>query len=178
MDEDNRHEIVAETLQPVLEEGEAFNVYCHEGEVFVTDLQTSSCAVLYPRLYGRLLSLNTRIEEAGAGIGSLPLLLILSLCVGLHLHWWDTFLGPDLVERLDSIWFYLLVFVVTFQLLGMLRKPLKHAAFSNGRDELIALILREELDRDRLLATIEADPAVAQVGYYLKLDTAPPSLNG
>jgi hypothetical protein len=170
MAEENRRDLVADALRPVLEEGEAYTVFCHEGEIHVSDAETSVCAVRNPRLYGRLLSMNTQIEEAGSGLGRLPFLIVLAFCVGLHLHLLDAWIGQPLADQLDSAWFYVLVIFATFVLLETLRKPLARMAYNRGREELNALIHREDLDRDRLLAMIEDDPAVSQVGHYLKLD--------
>lgn len=174
MAEDDRRQHLAGTLRDVLEEGEAYNVYCHEGEVYVNDAETSVCAVRHPRLYGRLLSLSTRIEEAGAGLGRIPTLLLLIFCVGIHLRWWDDWLGPQLVAQLDSFWFFLLLFFALFQVVGIVSRALQRVVYQGGRDELFALMAPENLDRDLLLALIEGDEAVARAGYYLKLDRAAP----
>ncbi len=171
MDEENRRDTVADALRPILEEGEAYNVFCHEGEVHVQETDTSVCAVQNPRLYGRLLSLNTQLDNAGGGIGRLPMLAALTFCVGLHLGWWEDWLGPVLNARLDHVLFYLLVAYVLFQLLSLIWGTLQKRLYRECRDELYLLIAREGLDRDRLLALIEGDPAVARVSHFLKLDT-------
>src|SRR5258708_22317280 len=115
MDEENRQETVADALRPVLEEGEAYSVFCHEGEIHVKEADTSVCAVLHPRLYGRLLSLSAQLDQAGAGLSRVPTLAALTFCVGLRLRWWENWLGPQLIEQLDSWLFFILVFYVIFQ---------------------------------------------------------------
>jgi hypothetical protein len=170
MAEENRRAIVSDALRPVMEEGEEYRVYCHEGEVFVEEAQTSICSVLHPRLYGRLLSLNTQLDEAGAGMARLPMLVTLAFCVALHLHLLDDWLGVRLADQLNNWWFFLLVLFAVFQLLEAIRGRLRYAVYQRHREELHALILREELDPDTLLAQIEGDPSVATVGHQLKLD--------
>lgn len=169
MAEENRRRVVGNALRPLLEEGEAFNVYCHEGEILVNEAETSVCAARHPRLYGRLLALNAELEQAGAGVGRLPVLLVLTFCVGLHLQWWGAWLG-DLRERFDSFWFYALVAYAVYQVLSFVARALERRAYQRGRDELLALLGPEDLDRDALLAMIEGDGAVGRVGHHLKLD--------
>jgi hypothetical protein len=178
MDEENREETIADALRPVLEEGEAYSVFCHEGEVHVKEADTSVCAVIHPRLYGRLLSLSTQLDEAGAGYSRLPTLLGLTFCVGLHLHWWDDWLGPILpVERLDHWLFFVLVFYVIFQGLGILNGALQRGIYRRGREELFALMSEAKLDRDSLLSMIEGDAAVSRAGHHLKLDNEAPRIS-
>ncbi len=174
MDEENRRETVADAVRPILEEGEAYSVFCHEGEIHVKEADTSVCAVRHPRLYGRLLSLSAQLDQAGAGISRVPTLAALAFCVGLHLRWWDDFLGPALVDQLNHWLFFLLVFYVIFQGLGIVNNALRRGVYRSGREELFALLAEEKLDRDTLLAMIEDDPAVSRVGHYLKLDTEAP----
>src|SRR5689334_4652053 len=132
MAEENRRAIVADALRPVLQEGEEFTVFCHDGEVLVEQADTSVCAVLHPRLYGRLLSVNAQLDEAGSGVGRLPFLLALGLCVGLHLHLWDDWLGARLADQLGSFWFYLIVFFLVFQFVEMIRKGLRRAVYQRN----------------------------------------------
>jgi hypothetical protein len=172
MSEENRRDAVADALRPVLEDGEAYKVFCHEGEVLVEEADTSVCAARHPRLYGRLLSLNARLEAAGGGLYRLPTLLALGFCVGVRLHWWDDWLGRELVEKLDSFWFFVLVFYVLFQALSVVTGGLQRGIYRQERDDLLALIAAESLDRDTLLAMIEGDEAVSRVGHHLKLDAA------
>lgn len=176
MAEENRREIVADALRPVLDEGEGYNVYCHEGEVHVYDAETSVCASKHPKLYGRLLSVSGRLDQAGAGWGRLPLLLTAIFCVGIRLHWWNEFLGADVVAQLDSIWFYLLVFYVVIQVLTALGNALQRGIYRAEREELYRALAREGLDRDLLLAMINEDAEVARVTHYLKLDRSAPPL--
>jgi hypothetical protein len=171
MEEENRRENVADALRPVLREGESFNVYCHEGEVWVDGVDTSVVAARHPRLYGRLLALNAELDHAGSGIAQLPVLLVLTFCVGLHLHWFDDLIGP-FAEKLNSIWFFGLVLLALFQFLHAVNGFFERAVYRQGRDELLSQLATEQIDRDTLLALIEGDAAVARVAGHLKLDDA------
>jgi hypothetical protein len=170
MAEENRRRAVAETLRPLLEEGEAYDVYCHEGEIFVTEAGTSLCAERHPRVYGRLLALHAELEQAGSAVARLPMLIALTFCVGLNLGWWTPWLGPDTVEKLNRFWFYLLVFYVVFQLWGLITGAAQRQHYQRQRDDLLALLAEEHLDRDVLLSLIEGDEAVSRAAHYLKLD--------
>jgi hypothetical protein len=174
MAELDRRESVAGALRDVLEEGEAYNVYCHEGEIYVNDTETSVCAAQHPRLYGRLLSLSAQLDETGLRLGRLPILLALTFCVGVHLHWWDEWLGAPLANQLDSFWFFLLIFYSVFQGLGLANGMVQRSTYQRGREELFLLMAEANLDRDLLLSTIEGDGAVARAGYFLKLDKHAP----
>jgi hypothetical protein len=174
MDEENREDTVADALRPILEEGEAYSVFCHEGEIHVKEADTSICAVIHPRLYGRLLSISAQLDNAGAGYSRLPTLVGLAFCVGLHLRWWDDWLGNVLVERLDHWLFFILVFYVIFQGLSIVNNALQRGIYRRGREELFTLMSEAKLDRDSLLAMIEGDPAVNRAGHHLKLDNEAP----
>ena len=170
MDEDNRRRTVANALRPLLEEGDAFHVYCYEGEVLVGDAERSVCAARHPRLYGCLLRINVEIGRAAGGIVRLPALLALTFCVGLHLHWWDGLLGIAVADRLNSAWFYLVVFFAVFQACDFLARRLETSAYRRDRAELLALLADAGLDRDTLLALIESDAGVVRAGRQLALD--------
>ncbi len=172
MDEENRSDVVAEVLRPVLEEGEAYSVFCHDGEIHVKETDTSVCAVRHPRLYGRLLSVSAQLDQAGAGLGRVPTIVALAFCVGVHLHWWNDWLGNVLIDQLDHVLFFLLVFFIVFQGLSIIKNVLRRSVYQRNREEVFVLLASEKLDRDTLLAMIEGDPAVGRAGYYLKLDAA------
>src|SRR5206468_7923247 len=106
----------------------------------------------------------------GPAVSRLPVLLGLTFCVGLRLRWWDAWLGEKLVERLDQWWFFLLVFYGLYQAIGFVSGRLERAVYRGGRDDLLALLAAEDVDRDSLLAMVEGDAAVGRVGHQLKLD--------
>jgi hypothetical protein len=174
MDDDQRRDTVADALRPILEEGEAYSVYCHEGEIHVKDADTSICAVRHPRLYGRLLSVSAQLDDAGAGLSRFPILAGLAFCAGLHLHWLDDLIGKDLAERLDHWLFFVLVFYVIFQGLSITGNALRRGLYRRNRDDIFSLISDEKLDRDTLLAMIEGDSAIGRAAHHLKLDTEAP----
>jgi hypothetical protein len=169
MEVEDRRRTVANAMRSLLEEGESFNVYCHEGEVWVDEVGTSVCAARSPRLYGRLLALNAELEQAGSGIWRFPILVAVVFCVGLRLEWWDDWMGP-FATRLNSIWFYLLVAFVLYQVLSFIAGFLERLVYQRGREEVLSLLAAESLDRDSLLTMLEGDPAVSRVSYQIKLD--------
>jgi hypothetical protein len=178
MEEEDRRQVVAEALRPVLEEGEQYSVYCHEGEVYVRDADTSVCASRYPRLYGRLLAVDAQVERAGSSLEfRLPALLGLAFCASLELPWWNAWLGPGGVDHLKNWWAYLLVFVALYFTGSLAAGMLQRRAYLRVRDDLFTLMGQEDIDRDTLLSLIEGDYALARVAHQLKLDAdvPPPS---
>lgn len=166
MDEDNRRDNVAEALEPVLEEGDQFKVFCHEGKVYVEDEATSVCAVRHPRLYGRLLALNTQLEDVGSGLGRLPTLAGLAFCVSVEMGW----VWSELGDSARRWWVYFLLFFFLFQVLGWISGQLQRRFYRVSRHELLPLLAAEKLDRDVLLSLIEGDPALERISHFLKLD--------
>ena len=171
MEEEERREVIAEALRPVLEEGEQYSVYCHDGEVYIRDADTSVCASRHPRLYGRLLAVDAQVEHAGGSL-ALPALLALAVCASLQTPWW-----PEGVEHLRTWWVYLLLFGALIFAGSLTVGMLQRRAYSRVREDLFTLMGQENVDRDTLLAMIEGDYAVARVAQQLKLDAdvPPPS---
>lgn len=162
-------EAIADSLRPVLDEGDSFNVYCQDGEVFVTDAETSVIAARYPRVYGRLLALEAQLESAGTALSRYPFLALAIFCVGLNLDWWNDWLGA-LVGKLNSFLFYLIAFVALHQLLTPIKNLLDRSIYRRHHEDLFALLGEERIDRDSLLAMIESDGALSRIAYQLKLD--------
>jgi hypothetical protein len=174
MDEDDRRQAVAEALDPVLEEGDEFHVRCRDGVIVVSEASAAVCREQHPKLYGRLLSLNAELIQAGRGLVFVPLMVTAFFCLGLDLGWWNTAAQswgvPDLPAHLRSAWFYLLLFVLVLVLVRRVAERRERAVYREERAELAGLIASEGLDTDRLLALIEGDEAVARIGAQLKLE--------
>ncbi len=171
MSDEAREEIIAEALEPLLRDGEAFQVYRDKGEVHVLDIGTSMCAILYPRLYGRLLSLSTIITNAGVGIGRIPLLLAGLFCIGIRMRWWEDFMSAPLLAKLDNGWFFVLVFFLVLSILQTITGWLQKQAYRRHRDDLFRLMEESNVDRDELITLISEDENVERVAWYLELDT-------
>lgn len=170
MVDESREESVANSVRNVLKEGDAFQVYCVDGEIYVTEAGTSVCASKYPRLYGRLLSLNTSIEYAGSGVSKYPLLASAIFSVGIHLRWFDQWLPAELIPKLDSGWFFLVLCFVILAVTNSITNWMQKMAYRNGRDEILAMMDRESLDRDSLVTLLSEDESVSRVTWFLELD--------
>src|SRR5262245_11917045 len=170
MEEEDRRQNVADALRSVLEDGESYNVYSHDGEVWVQEVGTSVCAARHPRLYGRLLSLSAQLDNVASGMGGIPLLIVCTLCVGIRLRWWEPLVGEALLDHVDSVWFFLLLLLAFFQAMLAVRNRLARRLYQTEREELLAQMAAEKLDRDTLLAMIESDGAVYSAANQLKLD--------
>lgn len=169
--QESHREHVADTLRPVLQEGDSFNVYCQDGEVYVADAETSALAAVHPRVYGRLLAIDADLERNTTAFTRLPFLALAVFTVGLHLRWWDDWIGANIVDKVDSIWFYILLFIGLYQLFAPIRNRLDRTVYQRHREDLLSLMADERIDRDTLLAMVESDGALARIAYQLKLDT-------
>jgi hypothetical protein len=166
----SRKEVIARALDGVLAEGEQYVVRCSGGEVQIQNMEAMEARQKYPRLYGHMLALHERIDNAG---GSLIIFMLAGaglFCLGVHLEWWDDWLGVAAMAKLRSGWFYLAALVLAFLLGGTIANWLEKRAYRQGRDELIELMKQEKLSRESLLTTILDDATVAKVAEYLVTD--------
>src|SRR5687768_2056116 len=82
----------AENLRDTLQDGDEFTIHYADGEVHVDESRFSKLRAGHPRLYGRLLSLETQLEggcaayafAGGAGV---------AFVFGLHVGWWEGVIG-------------------------------------------------------------------------------------
>jgi hypothetical protein len=178
IDDEEKRQRVADALYPILEDGDFIQVACEEGEILISEPDFSVCRERHPRLFGRMLSLNAELSETGGNVTYLLLLAAGAFCLGLHLRWWDAWFGDDAAERMRSIWFYLFVFAITLKINGLISARLEGFVYRRRRDDLLALLREEDLDRDVLLSIIEGEDSVAHVARQLKLDADAGRRNG
>ena len=178
IDDDEKRQAVADALYPILEEGDMYHVACEDGEILISEPDFSTCRDRHPRLFGRMLSLNAELAEAGGHLTYVLLLGAGAFCLGLHLRWWDSWMGEDVAERMRSIWFYFFVFAIVFKINGLIGVRLENYIYRGRRDDLLAILREEDLDRDVLLSIIEGEESVANVARQLKLDADADRRNG
>lgn len=170
MDDEARREMIADTLRPVMEDGEGYQVLCDGEDVWVTPIDSSPGAIKYPQLYGRMLSLNAVMERV---LGSLPMyarIVTVGFCVGLHLGWWDQWLGAELVKKLNSAWFYVFLVFVVWGALHHAGNVVRWRIWCQRREEVLSLMEQNNVDRDSLVSLLLGDANVWNVLTFLKID--------
>jgi hypothetical protein len=168
--EDQHVQAIADAIRPVLQDGDNYHVARVDDQILVSEAYTSICSVKYPRLYGRLLSINAEIEASGGSFASWGLLLMGAVVVGIQLDWFVGVVPQNLLDHTKSVWFYVLAMLLAIQLLGLLGRPLERAAYARNRSDLLSLMATEGVDRDLLVAMLEGDDQVTRVAAFLKLD--------
>jgi hypothetical protein len=167
----SRRERLARALQEILKEGDAFQVVAGESGIDVTETRSFQFQERHPRLYGRLLSVNEQMEGGCMGY-VLTFLAAGVLCFGINVGWFDEALGAA-AEKLNSWWFFAIVLLVAFVLGNTIYEWQERRVYRRGRDELLALLEDEGLDRDTLLVQINDDGDLENVIKQLKLDPGP-----
>ena len=163
---------LGDALEDVLVDGDQFQVVATGDEVQVTETRSSQLRDKHPRLYGRLLSLNHQMES-GCTVTMLGFTGAAALCFALNVGWLDEVLGPAVAEKLDSWWFFVLLFLVVFTLTGSYYDWIEKRAYRRGRDELLFLMHEAQYDRDSLLVHIKDDPAMDKIAKQMMLDAEP-----
>jgi hypothetical protein len=121
------------------------------------------------RLYGKLLEVNAALKDAGGMLIFLYAILLLAACSALWFEWYQGlwFLqGADL----NSIWIYLLVFVVVFLVWIAHFEFVQWWCYRRNRSELLYHIQRSDMGRYQLLAAIAHDKLLSQVAEALQRD--------
>jgi hypothetical protein len=162
----------AENLRDVLKDGDEIVVRLLEGQVQVEESAFSKFQAAYPRLWGRLSSLDAQMET-GCGLYVAAFVGVSAVCVGIHRQWWLDALGADLNETLDAWWFYLVLFGLAVFAASQAYEWQERRVYRRGRAELHALMADETLDRDTLLPLLADSPELERVIKQLKLDPGP-----
>ena len=162
----------AENLRDVLKEGDAFYVRLFEGQVHVEESAFSRFQAAYPRLWGRLSSLDAQMET-GCGLYVLAFLGVGAVCFAIHKQWWLDALGEDLNQTLDAWWFYLILFGLAVFVASQVYEWQERHVYRRGRAELLDMMADESLDRDALLPLLADAPELERVIKQLKLDPGP-----
>ncbi len=171
--EEKRISDLTSRLEDFLHEGEEFLVRRADGELEIDrPLSGSRLKKTHEELYGHLLAINQRLEEAGGFLTWIVRLAILGVIVGIELHWFTEIAGVR-VESLQSWWLYFLLALGGYAINSLIRDWFIHRAYARGRDELLAAVDESDLGRYRVLTQIEDDPALSEVSRMLKKDQTP-----
>ncbi len=136
MADEHRRQQITEAVEHLIQPGEAWVIRKDEEGMEIARTGQSSLAVSDPELYGRLLQQSERLNGAGGSMCIWGPLVVLILCLGFHLHWFDILLGPA-AEKLRSVWFYGLAVVVSFFLFGSLAQRWERFRYDQSREAFL-----------------------------------------
>ncbi len=169
MPDHSRQEQIADAVDQFIKPGEAWVIRKEEAGTDVTLEGRSALATTHPELYGRLLQVSEQLSNAGGSLCIWGPLLVLLLCLGLHLNWFDAALGP-FVDKLRNIWLYLLAATISFFLFGSLATFWERLAYRQYREAILRALDDANLPPHRLIALIEGDKSLDNLADQLKAD--------
>jgi hypothetical protein len=123
----------------------------------------------HPRLYGILLSVNQRVDDAGSNAIWIFGLAAVGLCVAIHLRWLEPVLGVEM-DSVRSGGVYTLIILVAIFIGGSYIGWLERRAYAAHREEIRQALRGTDLDRYTLLAAIETDDSLEDVRPLIKKD--------
>jgi len=162
----------AQSQHEMFREGDTFLLRYGGGEVDVEEMPLARFRTEYPRLYGRLISIEAQLDN-GCLLYVLALLGAGAACLGLRQGWWEPLLGADLAAELNTWWFYPVLFVVAFVAASAAYEWGRRRVYRRHRRELLDLLRADGLDRDTLLPLLEGAEGLDAVTQQLKLDPGP-----
>lgn len=166
---DDRFEQIATRVEPYLRDNERILVGMSDGHVWVEDASICELERRAPRLYGRLLSLDERLQS-GCSVTVFFVALFAFAAFALYSGLLQGWLGADLNEKLRSWWFYgLLLFAGAFAG-NSLQASLDGMRYRRAKPGLTALLRETNADWDELIAEMHHDPTLANVLRHMKLD--------
>lgn len=160
----------AENFRDLLKDDEEIIISLDHGDVRVDESYRSRFERKHPKLFGRMLSIETQID-AGFFPYFAALLLTGILIVGLHLGWWESVIGKDLSDYLQSWWLYLVLPIFLLYLARLFCARWEKYVYRRNRGQLLELIAAEQIDRDVLMVMLRDEGELENVLYHLKLDT-------
>lgn len=170
MADEDRAGDIAKAVDHLLQPGETWVIRCREEDgIEVVPEGMSVLASANPELYGRLLKVSEQLSSAGGAICIWGPLMVLVLCLGLHLNWFESLLGEN-VNKLRSVWLYIVATVVSFFLFGGIARAWESVKYRQYRDGVLQAIDRAGLTPHRLIADIEGDDELEHLADQLKAD--------
>jgi hypothetical protein len=161
---------IAKAVEHLVKPGESWIVRKGEdAEVEVSRETTSSLATTHPDLYGRLLKISEQLSSAGGSFIIWGILAVVVMCVGLHLHWFDSLLG-EFVENIRSIWFYLVATVVAFLASVELAQLKERGMYRRCRESILQDVKAAGISPHGLITLVEGDDALSDLADHLKKD--------
>lgn len=169
--EEKRIAELTERIEDFLCEGEEFVIRCQEDEIEVLPAQQASLVRRnHEELYGLLLSLNQQLGEAALIPRWIVRFLVYATILAVHLDWFTGLNIPVNFSKLQSWWFYGLLFLIGFAVNTLLKEWRQHRIYAHRRPEFLNVLQQSGLAKYRLLTQIEDDAALEEVSQMLKRD--------
>ncbi len=123
----------------------------------------------HEELYGLLLMVDQKLENAGDGLVAVFIPGTLGLCVAIHLEWFPDFLGLP-VAKFQSFWFFLLLGILALTIIGAGTNSQKQMIYRRFRPEILDYLATHQISGYQLIARIEGQAALSDVAEILKAD--------
>jgi hypothetical protein len=164
----------AENFRELLKDGEEVTIALADGEMHVEESYRSKFERKHPKLFGRMMAVDAQMNP-GWSLYVAALALSGVVLFGLPLKWWDGIVGETVADQMNSWWFFLVLPAALLYLAHVASRYWEKLAYRRSRNDLLAIIASEQLDRDVLLVMLRDEDELDRVVYHLKLDSAPVS---
>jgi hypothetical protein len=162
----------AENFRELLKDGDEITIAFMDGEMQVAESYRSKFERKYPKLFGRMLSIDAMMH-AGWSPYVVALLVVGVFIFGLQLSWWEGVVGKEVSDLLNTWWFCLIATLGLLYLAYLACGRWEKLAYRRHRRALVELIANEKLDRDVLLVMLRDEDELDSVVHELKLDNDP-----
>lgn len=162
----------AENFRELLKDGEEVTIAFFDGELTVAESFRSQVERKYPKLYGRLMSIEAQLETGWlpyfAGLIGAGFVLF-----ALQLPGAEAVLGKEVSDLLNRWWFYVVFPPSILYLISLGCGQWQKRIYRKHRAELLELIAHDRLDRDVLLVMLRDIGELDAIVQELKLDAGP-----
>lgn len=173
---------LARVAEPLLNDGETWVVSrAADGTMTAVPIEDSegehrsTLQQTHPQLYGALLVANARIDATfGCGLQTFALLTVVLPCLALHGQvLYEFFPDPDhqrILEGLRSWWTYGITAIVGLAFWIKVSDRFEVMAYAAERRPLDEYISASDLERMTIIALMEGDDSLSDIGTRLKLE--------
>jgi hypothetical protein len=162
----------AENFRDLLKEGEEITITFFDGKMKVEESYRAQFERKHSKLFGRMLSVEAQLNTGWVPY-FLGLVVVGVVLFGLQLGWWESGLGKNVCDNLNSYWFYLVLPAAVLYLMSLGCGQWQKWAYRRHRLDLLDLIAAEKLDRDVLLVMMRDLEDLDRLILELKLDRGP-----
>ena len=167
--DDDRAADIASALAGRIRTGETFVVRKGESGIEVRASDETPLRRTHPEMYGQLLSANEQIVHAGVSYIWIFGIFSLALCVAIHREWFKTF-GSIPVEKLQSVWTYLLVVVAGYVISMYLTEFAEARVYQRWKRTIVEALEKAGMGHYHLLQQIEGHVEVKAISDLIKRD--------
>ena len=163
---------IVERLEGVVQPGSSWIVRGIANDVLVEphDIAASNQKSHFSNaLTTQLDRVNQQISSSGGLIPAAIILMTVLICVGIHLDWFVSLMGEKNL-LVQSIWFYLISFVISFFVSGYVAEWFEKRTYRRMRAELMRQIADDGLTLADVYVKIRDDEDLGYVSRWIQLD--------